>query len=154
MKNQKEIIAFIFLISLTSCSSLKKSISLGVATGMTTGLLAGSGDSKKAKTGAAIGGLVGGIASYLIHKGLEKRDAKTRKETLFNLDKFGTYGPAKKSSMSNSAPFSLSPAQVEEDFVETHIKDGRMLIEGHRTWTISSDSQWIETPNGFNKGTN
>lgn len=152
MKKQIFLSTLILSTILTSCSSVRKSVSLGVGTGMTTGLLLGNGDSKKTKTGLAIGAVVGGIASYFIHKGIEKRDTETRKETLFNLDKFGTYGRIKTSTSNNSAPFSLTPAQVEEEFIETHVEDGRRLIEAHRVWTISNDSQWIETPKSFNKG--
>ena len=131
---------------LTSCSSMKKSISLGASSGMTAGLLLTNGDSSKTGQNMAAGLAIGGLASYFIHKSLEKRDAVTRRETLFNLDKFGTYAPKRRSSQANSSPFSLSPAQVEEELIETHIQDGKRLIESHRVWTISGDSQWIETP--------
>lgn len=151
MKKQIFFTTLILSTIFTGCSSVRKSVTFGIGTGMTTGLLLGNGDSNKTKTGLAIGAVVGGIASYFIHKGLEKRDSETRKETLFNLDKFGTYGRVKSTPTNNSAPFSLSPAQVEEEFIETHVQDGRRLIEGHRIWTISNDSQWIETPKSFKK---
>lgn len=151
MKKQILPIIIILSLSLTGCSSVRKSISLGVASGAVTGLALGNGNSKKAQTGLAIGAIVGGIASYFIHKGLEKRDASTRKDTLFNLEKFGAYGQVRGARNSNSAPFTLSPAMVEQDYVETHVEDGRRLIEGHRIWSISQDSQWMPTRKVKNK---
>jgi uncharacterized protein YceK len=133
----------ILLITLTGCSSVRKSISFGVVTGAVSGMVLANGNTQKAQTGLAIGALVGGITSYFIHEGLEKRDASIRKKTLFNLDKFGVFGQVKASSRTNSAPYSLSPAMVEQDYIETHVEDNGRLIEGHRIWTISQDSQWM-----------
>ncbi len=152
MKKQIFLSTLTISLLLTGCSSVRKSVTLGVGSGIATGLLLGNGDSERARKGAAIGALIGGLGSYFIHKRLDKRDAKIRRETLFNLDKFGTYGRIKTSPSNNSSPFSLSPAQVEEEYIETHVQDGRRLIEGHRTWTISSDSQWIETPKNIKRG--
>ncbi len=83
----------------SSCSTTKDSITLGVITGSVAGAVGGKTLShtqrdKKAKVAAASGAILGGIVSYFIHKGLEKRDAKVRKETLFNLENFGVTNPS------------------------------------------------------------
>lgn len=80
---------------LTSCSTTRKSIALGITTGAATGAGLGSAmshDKQGTLTGLAIGAVVGGIASYLIDQGLEKRDQETRQQTLFNLEKYGVFG--------------------------------------------------------------
>lgn len=81
-----------------SCSTLRESVTLGAGTGAiaggATGALTGKDHSKGALLGLGIGALVGGIASYFIHGGLKDRDNKTRKETLFNLEKHGVFGNA------------------------------------------------------------
>jgi uncharacterized protein YcfJ len=110
MKKQILSLFIILTITLTGCSSVRKSISFGAVTGAISGMVLANGNAQKVQTGLAIGALVGGITSYFIHEGLEKRDASTRKETLFNLDRFGVFGQVKTSnSRSQSAPYSLSP---------------------------------------------
>jgi hypothetical protein len=143
MKKQTLVSLFILASVTTGCSSTRKSIGLGVVTGITTGAAFHHGSLNRTVKGLAIGAIVGGIASYFIHQGLEKRDARTRKETLFNLEKFGVYGQARASEYSGASPYSLSPTRIEQDYIETHVEDGRRLIEGHKVYTISEDSQWI-----------
>ena len=139
-------VPFVFLavaILTTGCSTMRESLTLGVSTGAATGAVAGASLSqdrgKGALKGALIGGAVSGIASYFIHKGLKKRDQKTRQETLFNLDKFGVDYP--KNYSQGSGP-GLSMPVVESQWVDTQVQ-GKKLIEGHRVWIISEDPQWI-----------
>ena len=127
----------------TGCSTMRESLTLGVSTGAATGAVAGASLSKNrgqgALKGVLVGGAISGIASYFIHKGLKKRDQKTRRETLFNLDKFGVDYP-KNYSQENDP--SLSKPVVESQWVDTQVQ-GKKLIEGHRVWIISEDPQWI-----------
>ncbi len=36
---------------------------------------------------------------------------------------------------------------VEQDYIETHVQDSKRLIEGHRVWSISEESQWTPIRN-------
>jgi hypothetical protein len=129
----------------TGCSTISKSISFGIGTGIATGAAVGAASSsdsgKGALQGAVVGAAVGGIISYFVHKGLNKRDEETRRETLFNLDKFGVSGPQ---SISGGRP-AISKPIVSEDWVDTRV-DGKKLIEGHRVWTIEEESMWTLRP--------
>lgn len=144
----KKIISFLVIVSLlsSSCSSTRKSIAFGLGTGAVTGAALGaafsSNHSQGAFTGLAIGALVGGIAAYFIDDGMKKRDQETRRDTLFNLEKHGVFGshPAEKNKA--GVPYGLTPAVVDEQFVDTHVEDGTKLIEGHKVWTIQEGTQW------------
>lgn len=99
----KKTITMLTITSLlfSSCSTTKHSMALGIASGAITGAGLGSAisnDKQGTLTGLAVGALVGGIASYLIDKGLEKRDQDTRQQTLFNLEKYGVFGDSELSS--------------------------------------------------------
>ncbi len=128
---------------LTGCSSMKESLSFGVSTGVATGAMAGAYLHKNrgsgAFQGALIGGAISGIATYFIHKKLKKRDQKTRRETLFNLDKFGVDYP--KNYSTDNVP-SLSKPIVDAQWIDTQVQ-GKKLIEGHRVWIISEEPQWL-----------
>ena len=98
----KKLITFMLATSLisSSCSSTRKSVALGLGTGVAVGAASGMAlgniygkQGQGAITGGVIGALVGGIAAYFIDGGLKKRDEETRKETLFNLEKHGVFGP-------------------------------------------------------------
>jgi len=84
------------VLILTGCSTLKDSLILGAGAGAVTGGIIGGqlgGDrGENAIKGAVIGGVVGGLASYLIHGQLGSRDARVRKETLLNLEKYDVLG--------------------------------------------------------------
>ena len=91
-------ISLIVIISLlsSSCSTTRKSLSLGICTGALTGATIGAMSNRNHSNGAlvglGIGALVGGLASYFIHGSLTDRDNETRKDTLFNLEKHGVFG--------------------------------------------------------------
>ncbi len=90
----------------SSCSTTRKSLSLGIGTGAVTGATIGamsnSNQSKGAMMGLGIGALIGGLASYFIHGGLVDRDNETRKDTLFNLEKHGVFGESPEESKTQS----------------------------------------------------
>lgn len=69
---------------------------LGAGTGAVAGAVIGNqiqgNQSENTIGGAVIGGVVGGIASYIIHGSLESRDARVRRETLLNLEKYDVLG--------------------------------------------------------------
>ncbi|MFT6631905.1 MAG: hypothetical protein ACJAS4_001866 [Bacteriovoracaceae bacterium] len=137
------ILVMVIAIMTTGCSTMRESLTLGISTGAATGAVAGASlnknNGKGALQGALVGGAISGIASYFIHKGLKKRDQKTRRETLFNLDKFGVDYP--KNYSTGNGP-GLSMPVVESEWVDTQVK-GKKLVEGHRVWIISEEPQWI-----------
>ncbi|WP_127718213.1 hypothetical protein [Halobacteriovorax sp. HLS] len=137
------ILVMVIAIMTTGCSTMRESLTLGISTGAATGAVAGASlnknSGKGALQGALVGGAISGIASYFIHKGLKKRDQKTRRETLFNLDKFGIDYP--KNYSTGNGP-GLSMPVVESEWVDTQVK-GKKLVEGHRVWIISEEPQWI-----------
>lgn len=97
---------------LTGCSTVTKSTLTGVGAGMATGAASGAILSQKDKGKAALYtgltmGLIGGIVGYFSHKGLEKRDERVRKETLFNLDRYEVSTP-----IGNSSPLDKSSKEV------------------------------------------
>lgn len=143
----------------SSCSSTRKSVTLGLGTGAVLGTTTGAAlggmygqESKGALTGLAIGALVGGIAAYFIDGGLQKRDQETRQDTLFNLEKHGVFGSRPSVQKKSNIPYDLTPATVDEQYIETHVEDGTKLIEGHKVWTIQENIQWTrEIPNHGNR---
>jgi phage tail tape-measure protein len=144
----KKTVSLLLVVSLlsSSCSSTRKSLALGLAAGAGTGAAMGaafsSNHSKGAVTGLAVGALVGGIASYFIDKGLQARDQDTRRDTLFNLEKHGVFGSRPAVRQKQGVPYGVTPAVVDEQFVDTHVEDGTRLVEGHKVWTIQEGSQW------------
>ena len=77
-------------------------ISTGAAVGAAGGAILGHEKGEAAWQSALVMGAIGGIAGYFTHKGLEDRDAEVRKETLFNLEKFGVSGVDDSTSSKNS----------------------------------------------------
>ena len=82
----------LFLI-LSGCSTMRESLVLGASSGAVVGAVSGASLSYYNKgagaiEGALVGAAFGGILSFFIHKGLEDRDRRVKKETLFELEKF------------------------------------------------------------------
>lgn len=81
---------------ISGCATSSKSTFFGIGSGLTIG--AASGAINKHSSGQAIltsalfMGVIGGLIGYLGHQELEDRDADVRKETLFNLEKYGVSG--------------------------------------------------------------
>ena len=69
-----------------------------------------------------IGGVVGGLASYFIHGSLESRDARVRKDTVLNLEKFDVMG--RDTTMS----IGTKPSTTGEKCFATHEVDGRDVL--------------------------
>ena len=142
------LLSFLFCFG---CASARKSVYLGVTTGALTGagsLALMSHESKRDKgalIGALSGALVGGVAGYFIHGELEKRDAKVRKATLFNLDKYGPGASSLPYQSLERVPVPGITFPVEsEDYIPTH-RRGNQVVEGHRVWTLSDNAQWEST---------
>ena len=89
----KKIILTLGLVSINSYSTLNKSVLLGASTGVLGGAYIGELHSKEYKNSIEIGiltGLLFGAAGgYFLYKESERRNEKIRRETLFNLDKYG-----------------------------------------------------------------
>ena len=136
---------------LGSCSTMKRTLMTGAITGATTGTFAGAVVAKKDKKeasvkGALIGGILGLGLSWFAHKRLEKRDHKTRRELLLNLERFGVGEPKAKGK---AGPVLSSPV-VDSEWVETKVEDNK-LIEGHRVWVIKENPQWVPNQKGGEK---
>ena len=134
----------------SGCATMKESLATGFATGATIGAIGGAAIHRQERPKAmAIGVISGGIIGLLIskftHDNLERRDARVRRKTLFDLDKHRVSRPLRFPKKSHS----LTEPTVEHEYVEEHIsKDGKRLVEGHNTWTIRDESRWIPQRNG------
>lgn len=129
---------------LMGCASMKQSLVAGVATGAATGLMLGpvvdrSGSDAKLG-GALIGVAVGGIAAYFIHDGMESRDARIRKETLFNLDKFNVSRP---NSSGMESEYGIAAPNIETECFETEVK-GNKLVQAHCESRIIGSPEWTK----------
>lgn len=141
--------SFRFLTLLTTlkilcgCTTMSDSLTLGISTGAVTGAAISSSGNNDIGSGAALGAVLSGLSSYFIHKGMEKRDEKTRRETLLNLEKYDVSAPRPSSQpFSEETSPSLTKPTVDVDWVETQVQ-GDKLIEGHRVWRIIEKSKWI-----------
>ena len=128
----------------TGCATMKQSLITGAATGAVTGLVLGpvvdrSGSDAKLG-GALIGAAVGGIAAYFIHDGMENRDARIRKETLFNLDKFNVSRP---SSSGMESEYGIAAPNIETECFDTEIK-GNKLVQAHCESRIIGSPEWVK----------
>lgn len=137
-------------VAVTGCSTLRDSIITGVGSGAAIGAAGGAmagRDEKKgqaALTGALVGAAIGGLSSYFIHKGIEKRDQKIRRDTIFGLDKHGVSTPSGFQAQGNHG---VSTPVVESEWIDEHVTgDGKKLIESHRIWHIREDAQWVPAP--------
>ncbi len=82
---------------MSGCASITKSTLLGIGTGAAVGGASGAlidkeNPAQAALTTALVMSVIGGITGYFTHDALESRDAGVRKETLFNLEKYGVSG--------------------------------------------------------------
>lgn len=128
------------LLAASGCATMRDSLLLGLGSGAAVGVGVGAGaDSSNpgrgALIGAGVGAVVGAGAAYLIKNGLDSRDAETRKETLFNLERFGV---SEVPHQGSSVP-AISFPVVGEEKIETH-RQGNKVIEGHHVWILGDDS--------------
>ena len=128
------------ILTVSGCATMRDSLILGAGSGIAGGAAVGAIAGSKhpgggALIGAAIGAAVGLAAGYFTSKGLESRDSEVRKDTLFSLEKFGVSAVP---SQNSSVP-AISFPVVEEQKIETH-RQGNKVIEGHRVWVMSDDS--------------
>lgn len=89
--------------------------------------------------GALIGAAVGGIAAYFIHSGMEDRDARIRKETLFNLDKFNVSRPI--SGMESE--YGITAPNIETECFDTEVR-GNKLVQAHCESRIIGSPEWVK----------
>lgn len=126
---------------LSGCATMQDSLILGAGSGVATGAVVGALTSEAGSkgSGAILGGLIGAAVglggAYFVHKGIEDRDAKVRKDTLFNLERFGVSDAPTQGSTVPSVSFRV----MEEQKIETH-RQGNKVVEGHRVWILSEDS--------------
>ena len=82
---------------------MKRSLVAGAAAGGAVGAATGAAVGNATKVGdrsgvvlqsALIGGILGLSSSWFVHGHLGERDARTRNETLLNLEKFGAGAPS------------------------------------------------------------
>jgi hypothetical protein len=135
------IIALTTTLALASgCATTRDSLYLGIGTGAASGAVVGaiaapSNRGDGALIGGLVGAVVGGSIAYFTQKGIESREDQVRKETLFNLEKFGVSDAPSSGAPSPSISFRV----IEEQKIETH-RIGNKVIEGHRVWILSDDS--------------
>ncbi len=133
----------LFFVPLIGCTTMRESVLLGVGSGAAAGAGISSaiekGDSQAALTGAAIGAVVGGIASYFVHNGLENRDSKVRRETLFNLDKFSVSRP----QGSEGPDYMVTEPTVETQCFDSEVR-GDKLIQAHCESVIVNRPEWFK----------
>ena len=136
--------SFILSMMVSGCASTERSIALGAAAGAVGGAVNGAllfpvNKKKSVLRGALIGGVAGAALGLVTHKYLKKRDQRTRKDTLLNLQRHDVLNPHV--GVKNNNPGLTKPI-VEMDWVEPKIQKGR-YIEGHKVWKISESSQWV-----------
>ena len=123
-----------------SCATLHKSMLAGAGIGIGTGAVASMATRgvKGAVKGALFGAALGAASSYLIHGVLQKRDAKTRQQTLLNLDKFSVSAPTGRQGVQD---FRLSAPDVDKECFDWKVR-GNRLVQQHCVWTIRGNATW------------
>ena len=141
MKNGMMMCLLLGSVFASGCATMHKSLLTGVGVGIATGAATSSAINrgKGALTGALVGAAIGAASSYLIHGALEKRDANTRKRTLFNLDKFSVSKPTGSQGVQD---FSLSAPDVDKECFDWEVR-GNRLVQQHCVWTIRGNSSWL-----------
>ena len=129
------------------CATLHKSMLTGVGIGVGTGAVTSMAmtGGKSAVKGALFGAALGAASSYLIYGALQKRDAKTRRQTLLNLDKFAVSAPTRgQRAFSHTAgahDFRLSAPDVDKECFDWEVR-GNQLVQQHCVWTIRGNATW------------
>ena len=128
------------LRELGSGKQVRRAMLVGAGIGVGTGTVAGvaTKGGKGALTGALFGAVLGAASSYLIHGALQRRDAKTRKQTLLNLDKFAVSAPTRGQGVQD---FRLSAPDVDQECFDWEVR-GNQLVQQHCVWTIRGNATW------------
>lgn len=127
---------------------MTESLLLGLSTGAVGGAVISNqsegANSEKVGTGAAIGAAVGGLSAYYIHKSIERRDERLRRETLLNLEKYDVSAPQRLSPVApgRGGGHGLTKPVVDMEWIETKV-EGDRLVEGHKVWRIIEKPKWI-----------
>ena len=122
------------------CATLHKSMLAGAGIGMGTGTVASMAvtGGKGALKGALFGAAIGAVSSSLIHGVLQKRDTKTRQQTLLSLDKFAVSAPTRGQGVRD---FRLSAPDVDKECFDWEVR-GNQLVQQHCVWTIRGNATW------------
>ena len=142
MKQKVTVMCLVMSATLAaSCATMHKSLLTGVGVSASTGAVASMAATggKGALKGALVGAAIGATSSYLIHKALQKRDSKTRRQTLLNLDKFSVSAPTRGQGVQD---FRLSAPDVDKECFDWEIR-GNQLVQQHCVWTISGNAAWL-----------
>ena len=139
MKTTNKIVIIVALITGMGCTSMSGSLVIGAgsgaALGAASGLHIGDKDQSKKNTskGAVIGAAVGGLTGYLFHLGVKKREAKIRRDTIFNLERNNVDAPIDFKGKSHGIQMPV----IESEYVDEAVtEDGKHLIESHRVWKV------------------
>ena len=146
MKINKNILG-IAMPFLMGCTTMKESLLMGAISGAVSGAVinhAVDRDNSNASTnGAMTGAAVGLAASYFIHDRLESRDAKVRRETLLNLDKFSVSRPSVNSNENHDDDYFVTSPKVETECFDSNVR-GNKLIEAHCESVIVERPEWAK----------
>ena len=123
------------------CATMHRSMLTGIGVGIGTGAVASmaTAGGKGALKGALFGAALGAASSYLIHGALQKRDGKTRRQTLLNLDKFSVSAPTRGQGVQN---FRLSAPDIDRECFDWEVR-GNRLVQQHCVWTIRGNAVWL-----------